>query len=129
VPTPLERARLQLAYGAFLRRAAKRTLAAEQLVAARTTLAQLNARPDLERCERELAGCGLSSSRSAAKRRPDLTPQELAVAQLVASGLSNRHVARELVVSVKTVEYHLSHVYTTLQVSSRGQLISRLRQD
>jgi len=126
VNLPFDRALLQLAYGAFLRRAGKRTPAAAQLRAARDTLARLDARPDLARCERELAACGLRPRRRKERDAARLTPQELAVARLVTAGLSNRQVARELVVSVKTVEYHLGHVYAKLQVTSRGQLTRRL---
>jgi DNA-binding NarL/FixJ family response regulator len=48
------------------------------------------------------------------------------VARLVAGGLSNREVAAELVLSVKTIEYHLSNVYAKLGVSSRTQLSATL---
>jgi hypothetical protein len=44
------------------------------------------------------------------------------VAQLVARGLSNRQVAAELFVSVKTVQFHLTRVYSKLRVSSRAEL-------
>jgi transposase len=44
-----------------------------------------------------------------------LTPQELAVTRLVAAGLSNRQAARELVDSMKTVEYHLSEQDSAFQ--------------
>jgi ATP/maltotriose-dependent transcriptional regulator MalT len=126
VSMPFEQARLRLAYGAFLRRVGKRTLAAEQLGVARITLSHLKARPDLDRCDRELAACGRAPTPPATAGRPDLTPQELAVARLVVCGLTNQQVARELVVSVKTVEYHLSHVYAKLGVTSRVHLGSRL---
>jgi ATP/maltotriose-dependent transcriptional regulator MalT len=126
VVMPFERARLELAYGGFLRRIGKRALAADQLEAAGAALQRLYARPWLERCERELAACGRTPT---VRRCPDptgLTPQELAVARLAASGLTNRQIARELVVSVKTVEYHLGHVYAKLQVTSRVRLASWL---
>jgi DNA-binding NarL/FixJ family response regulator len=64
-------------------------------------------------------------------RRPvpkgDLTPAEQRVAQLAAGGLSNKEIARELVVSVYTVEKHLSHVFAKLGIRSRGHLASALR--
>jgi DNA-binding CsgD family transcriptional regulator/tetratricopeptide (TPR) repeat protein len=129
MPIPFEQARLQLAYGSFLRRIGRRALAAEQLGAAHVQLARLDARPDLERCAREMSACGLTPARPHATLRPHLTPQELAVARLVAGGLTNQQVARELVISVKTVEYHLSHVYTKLGVPSRVHLGSRLGED
>jgi DNA-binding NarL/FixJ family response regulator len=54
--------------------------------------------------------------------QPDLTEQEKAVAALVASGLSNKEAAAELYVSVKTVQYHLTRIYSKLGVTSRSGL-------
>lgn len=129
VNAPFERALLRFAYGKFLRRAGKRACAGTQLYAARDTFSRLGARPDLERCERELAACGLTTGPRRQRDAARLTPQELAVARLVAGGLTNRQVARELVISVKTVEYHLGHVYAKLEVRSRSQLVARLIRD
>jgi len=41
-----------------------------------------------------------------------LTSQEQAVARLVASGVTNQQAALELLISVKTVKYHLTHIYS-----------------
>ncbi|MEV0738645.1 AAA family ATPase [Streptomyces sp. NPDC050549] len=128
VEAPFDRALLHLAYGGFLRRTGKRTVAGEQLQSARDLLVPLQAKPDLERCDRELAACGLRPA-AGHERPPDLaglTPQERAVARLVASGLTNRQVARELVISVKTVEYHLGRIFPKLGVDSRTRLAARL---
>ena len=51
-----------------------------------------------------------------------LSRAELAVARLVATGLTNREVAAELYVSVKTVEYHLRNSFIKLDISSRREL-------
>jgi DNA-binding CsgD family transcriptional regulator len=63
-------------------------------------------------------------------RRPaeegQLTPSELRVAQLAASGLSNKEIASQLFVSVYTVEGHLKHAYAKLGVRSRSQLAAAL---
>ena len=63
-------------------------------------------------------------------RRPvpkgNLTPTEERVAQLAAAGLSNKEIAAELVVTVYTVEKHLSHVYAKLGVRSRARLARAL---
>ena len=56
-----------------------------------------------------------------------LTPQEQAVARLVAAGMSNRQVAGKLFISVKTVQFHLTHIYTKLGVSSRAELAAQYR--
>ncbi|WP_240196838.1 helix-turn-helix transcriptional regulator [Nonomuraea lactucae] len=59
-------------------------------------------------------------------RTPELTPQERAIARLVASGMSNREIARELVLSVRTVDNHLQSAYKKLGVTSRAALAATL---
>ena len=58
---------------------------------------------------------------------PGLTPAEQAVARLVAAGRTNRQTAAELYVSVKTVEFHLRHIFGKLGIGSRKDLTARLR--
>ena len=111
---PYERALIQFAHGQFLRRNGSRRAASEQLTRARETFAELRARPALERCERELVACGLKPNRRGSDEQPELTPQEQAVARLVATGRTNREVAAELLLSVKTVEVHLTRIYAKL---------------
>jgi DNA-binding CsgD family transcriptional regulator len=119
---PYEQALIEFAHGQFLRRSGRRRAAADLLTRARDTFGELGARPALERCERELATCGLTPAKRSGSPRPDLTPQEQAVARLVATGRTNREVAAELLLSVKTVEVHLTRIYAKLGVSSRSQL-------
>jgi DNA-binding CsgD family transcriptional regulator len=126
---PFERAVLEMAYGRYLRRAGRNDEAAVHLQAARTRLAQLDARPFLQRCEGELTACHGTSSKRLADPRTSLTRQEQAVARLVAGGYTNRETAAALVVSVKTIEYHLGNAYAKLGVTSRTQLTLALRQD
>ena len=57
---------------------------------------------------------------------PRVPSQELAVARLVAAGCSNREAAAELVVSVKTIEFHMRNAFQKLGVTSRTQLAGRL---
>jgi len=57
-----------------------------------------------------------------------LTPSEQRVAELAASGMTNRDVAAALFVSPKTVEYNLSSVYRKLGVRSRAELGRRMAQ-
>src|SRR3954454_11982105 len=52
-----------------------------------------------------------------------LTDHERRVAMAVASGLSNKAVARDLVVSIKTVEFHLGNVYRKFGIASRAELV------
>jgi DNA-binding NarL/FixJ family response regulator len=90
-------------------------------------LGALRAGPYLERCERELAACGLAPAKRSTFDASRLTAQELAVARLVAVGSSNRQVAAELFVSVKTIQFHLTHIYAKLGVRSRTELARRLQ--
>ena len=55
-----------------------------------------------------------------------LTVSERRVARMAADGLTNRQIASELVVTVKAVEWHLSHVYRKLGISSRTNLSTTL---
>ena len=127
LPQSYERALLELSYGQVLRRAGQRRAAASQLQAARERLTTLNAHPDLERCDRELAACGLAPAKRSEFDPSRLTPQESAVARFVATGMSNREVATELFVSIKTVQFHLTHIYTKLGINSRGELAAQFR--
>ena len=124
---PFERARIEFGTGQFLRRIGQRRRAADVLESARRRFAALGALPYVDRCEAELAASGLAGrSTQASRNRAGLTAQELVVARLAAGGLGNRGIADQLVVSVKTVEYHLRNVFTKLDVSSRHQLADRL---
>jgi ATP/maltotriose-dependent transcriptional regulator MalT len=127
LPMPFERALLELGFGQTLRRSGSRRAAAERLRAAHELLGALRAGPYLERCERELAACGLAPAKRSTFDASRLTAQELAVARLVAVGSSNRQVAAELFVSVKTIQFHLTHIYAKLGVSSRSELAAHFR--
>jgi DNA-binding CsgD family transcriptional regulator len=64
----------------------------------------------------------LVSARRPGRGWAAMTDSELAVARLVAQGLSNREVAERLFVSPHTVNGHLRHVFTKLDVNSRAEL-------
>jgi DNA-binding CsgD family transcriptional regulator len=74
------------------------------------------------RALRESNAAGARPRRTALHGEEALTARERQVASLAADGLSNREIAETLVVTVKTVEWHLKHSYRKLGVSSRGQL-------
>ena len=126
LPLPFERASLELAYGQMLRRRGHRRAASLQLESAHERFVRLGAHPFVERCARELQGSGLTPVKRINADPGRLTPQELAVASLAATGMSNREIAAEMAISVKTVQFHVSNVYAKLGVRSRLQLANRL---
>lgn len=58
---------------------------------------------------------------------PGLTPREHEVLDMVARGMANPEIARELAVSGKTVRNHVSNLFAKLQVADRAQAIVRAR--
>jgi ATP/maltotriose-dependent transcriptional regulator MalT len=119
-PAPFRRAREQLLLGRLLRRARQKRDARVALEAARDGFLALEAPLWAERATEELARLGGRSPAGAT-----LTESEWRVAELVASGLSNKEVAARLVVTVRTVEAHLTKIYEKLGVESRTALAAR----
>jgi DNA-binding CsgD family transcriptional regulator len=119
---PFSRARLQLAYGTFLRRTRRDANARPHLRAARDTFDGLGAGPWGERARRELRASGERSRRRTPSAREQLTPQELQIAQLVAAGLSNRDIGQQLYLSHRTISSHLYRIFPKIGVTSRSQV-------
>jgi len=117
-----EQARTQLLYGAWLRRALRKSDARTQLRAALDTLDRIHAAPWAEQARAELAATGASAPCTDLASSPRLTPQELQVARLAAQGLSNRDIAAQLFLSPRTVGYHLYKAFPKLGITSRSQL-------
>jgi DNA-binding CsgD family transcriptional regulator len=115
---PFQLARTRLALGTAQCRAKRRGAARASLEAARAGFAQLGAALWVARADTELARIG---GRRPADRDA-LTPTERRVAELAASGRSNREIAAALVVSERTVEANLTRCYRKLGVRSRTQL-------
>lgn len=59
--------------------------------------------------------------------QPELTPRELEIMELVASGMSNREVGRALFISEATVKSHLVHVFGKLDAQSRTAAVAEAR--
>jgi len=122
LPLPYEKARVDFAHGLTMRRLGRRRDAAQLLTTARSAFAALDAHVYVARCDRELK-TGRPAPRGTAS--DVLTDQERTVAGLVATGKSNREVANEMMLSVKTVQFHLTRIYTKLGVRSRAELAAR----
>ncbi|HEY5980450.1 MAG TPA: AAA family ATPase [Microlunatus sp.] len=123
----LERAVLHLSRGRLLRRRGERRAALTDLREAERRFGALGADPFLGPVRTELAAGGFVPEPDLDAPSPltCLTPQEEAVTRLVADGRSNKEIADVLVLSPKTVAYHLGHVYAKLGVRSRSQLQAR----
>lgn len=78
------------------------------------------------RVRRLLDRLGESPRRVRSEAMASLTAAERRVALLAAEGLTNRQIAEELVVTVKAIEWHLSHIYRKLDIQSRGRLAATL---
>lgn len=118
-------ARTRLLYGEWLRRNRRRIDARTQLAEAAETFRRLDAAPLLARtrAEQELAGQQpRRDSVPARDARAVLTQQELRVARLAAEGLTNREIGTQLLISPRTVGYHLANVFPKLGIVSRADL-------
>jgi DNA-binding CsgD family transcriptional regulator len=78
--------------------------------------------PLARRARRHLVATGLRPRRSAIDGVEALTPRQREVGALAAAGRTNNEIARELFLSVKTVETHLTTIYRTLGVRTRRDL-------
>ncbi|RAK43011.1 AAA ATPase-like protein [Actinoplanes lutulentus] len=121
---PLQTARTRLAYGEWLRRQRRIGEARTQLTAAAAAFQEAGAQPWAERASAELgaSGVAVASVSSAGDTRKVLTTQELQIARLAATGMSNKEIADQLFLSHRTVGTHLYRIYAKLGISGRGTL-------
>jgi DNA-binding NarL/FixJ family response regulator len=121
-PALLELAHSLIELGAALRRAGQRAAAREPMAEALDLAARCGARPLAARAREELKAAGARPRRAWRTGVEALTPCELRIVRLAAGGRSNREIAHELYVTLKTVEGHLSRAYTKLRIERRAQL-------
>lgn len=107
---PYEIATAKTILAQALREAGDATGARETFAAARALFDQIGARLD---------AAGIAEDRSP-RKSAGLTEREVEVLQLVAAGHSNKDIAAELHLSIKTVSRHLSNIFTKIGVSSRA---------
>ena len=84
--------------------------------------ARMGAEAFAERARGELSATGETIRKRAADVPDELTAQERQIARRASDGQSNREIGAELFLSPRTVEWHLSKVFTKLGISSRRQL-------
>jgi DNA-binding NarL/FixJ family response regulator len=110
---PYDAARVRVHLGLAYRALGDDDTAEMEFDAARTVFERLGAAPDLARVD-ELTGSAPSETAGG------LTPREVEVLRLVATGKTNRAIAADLFLSEKTVARHVSNIFTKLGVSSRS---------
>jgi DNA-binding CsgD family transcriptional regulator len=120
--SPFELGRTELLYGEWLRRQRRRVDARPHLRAALELFEQLSVAPWEERARAELRASGETARRRDPSTLGELTPQELQIARLVADGMTNRQIAAQLILSPRTIDYHLRKVFTKLRIASRSDL-------
>jgi DNA-binding CsgD family transcriptional regulator len=128
-PARLERAKALVELGAALRRAGWDRDAREQLRKGLEGARACEAETLAERATEELLAAGARPRRPALSGVESLTPSERRVAEMAARGLSNREIAQALFITLRTVETHLTHAYSKLDISSRQELRAALKED
>jgi DNA-binding CsgD family transcriptional regulator len=120
---PCEHGRTLLVKGRLHRRLKQRGTAADTLREAVTIFERIGAPVWADQARRELERVGL-------RRAPDeLTASEQRVAELAATGMTNREVAQAAFMSPKTVEANLTRVYRKLGIRSRAELGARMARE
>ncbi len=110
---PYETARVRVLLGLACRNLGDDDTAALDLEAARGVFARLGAAPDLALVDSLIRRAQPADAHG-------LTPRELQVLRMVAAGETNRAIAAELVLSQRTVDRHVSNIFSKLSVSSRA---------
>jgi DNA-binding CsgD family transcriptional regulator len=119
---PFERARTELLYGEWLRRARRPKHAREHLRAALDTFAPLQATPWVERARNELRAAGETVSQRGDGGHRQLTPREIQITRMVSDGATNREIAAQLFLSPRTIDYYLHKIFVKLGIRSRIEL-------
>jgi DNA-binding CsgD family transcriptional regulator len=120
IDMPFEQARTLFCLGRVQRRAKQRKQARETLTRALETFERVGAPLWADKARAELDRTHLREAPTS------LTPSELRVAELAASGLTNKRIAERLFMSPKTVEANLARVYAKLGIASRAELGARM---
>jgi DNA-binding CsgD family transcriptional regulator len=122
---PWAKARLELAYGGWLRRQRRVAESREPLRSALTAFELIEAGFWAEQARGELRAAG-DHAESETPALDTLSAQERQIARLAARGLSNREIGQRLFLSPRTVGSHLYRIFPKLKVTSRGQLAAHL---
>ena len=122
LPMPFERARTQLILGQLQRRLRQKQTAATNLTEALKTFEQLGTPLWTRRAQAELSRTVVTPNDDLS----NLTPSEQRVAEMAASGATNKDIAAAMFISTKTVEHNLTKIYRKLGIGSRAELGRRM---
>jgi DNA-binding CsgD family transcriptional regulator len=125
----LELLRAQVNLGATLRRGGARRDARDLLRAARARAESLGCVALAQRAAGELSASGARPRRVPVTGVESLTPSERRIAELAAVGSTNREIAADLFLTTKTVEWHLGHVFSKLDIRGRRELSAALAKE
>ncbi len=117
-----ELARTHLLYGEWLRRQRRGIDARHHLRTAHHIFTTIGAEAFTQRAARELRAAGATVRKRTPVTNGELTPQEAHIVRLVREDLTNHDIAARLFISPRTVEWHLSKIFSKLGVTSRRQL-------
>ena len=117
LPMPFDRARTQLLLGQLQRRQRQKETATATFRTALAAFEDMGAPLWADRARAELARTNVTPNRGLV-----LTPSEQRVAELAASGMTNRDIAAALFISRKTVEANLARIYRKFGIKSRAEL-------
>ncbi len=125
----LEHARALVQLGGAIRREGRRSEAREPLRVGLDLAERLGAAVLAETARQELLAAGARPRRPLLTGLDSLTPSERRVAEMAASGQSNRQIAQSLFLTVRTIEMHLSNAYRKLAIGSREELSAALGEE
>ena len=125
---PWLRARLELAYGRWLRRQRRVAESRPPLRAAQLTFDLIGARSWGDQARSELRAAGERTQARQPRAQDLLSAQEMQIATLAAEGLSNREIGERLYLSPRTVGSHLYRIFPKLEITARAQLAAKLSQ-
>jgi DNA-binding CsgD family transcriptional regulator len=121
LPMPFESARTQLLLGQLQRRKRQKQSAADSIGEALRVFEEIDTPLWTHRAREELSRTNVGPGHDVS-----LTPTEQRVAELAASGMTNRAIAAAMFISPKTVEHNLGNVYRKLGIRSRAELGQRM---
>jgi DNA-binding CsgD family transcriptional regulator len=117
-----ELARAHLLYGEWLRRERRRLDAREHLRSAHEMFSEMRMEAFAQRAAGELLATGETARKRATEATKELTAREAQIVRLVREGLTNPEIGVRLFISPRTVEWHLSRLFSKLDITSRNQI-------